>query len=276
VTTFLTRHFVSDCRLVFHSKQRLIGEQLETACLWHEQVVEVVHIALNLANDMQLLVLDLGVEALLVGEELDFEGLVEYLEGVVGDCVAFGWYYVTAVAFVLDVLAVCCWVGHRDKPIKLFDPLNSGQAIKDREIQIQNPDIPIGEHEIDPLINLLTHLNSPHIDPNIGNLLQQLLIPDKVQIHFCLVEKQLNPVLENIDWQFDYHVAAVVGTRKKYCLRDLFCLLRQLVLGNWVFVHAALENENLLRFWHVKEKGVFEFYWQAVLYLDVAQAGAFL
>ncbi len=90
VTTFLTRHFLCHSCLGFHSKQRLIREQLETACFWHEQVVEVVHVALNLANDMQLVVLDLGVEALLVGEELDFEGLVEYLEGVVGDCVGFG------------------------------------------------------------------------------------------------------------------------------------------------------------------------------------------
>ncbi len=80
----------------------------------------------------------------------------------------------------------------------MFDPLNSGQAIKDTEIQIQNPDVPIGEHEIDPLINLLTHVDNPEIDPDIGNLLQQVMIPDKVQIHFSLVEKQLNPVLENV------------------------------------------------------------------------------
>jgi hypothetical protein len=33
---------------------------------------------------MQLIVLDFGVQALLLAEELDFEGLVEYLEGVVG------------------------------------------------------------------------------------------------------------------------------------------------------------------------------------------------
>jgi hypothetical protein len=70
-------------RLGLHCKQGFIREEFETTSLRHKQVIQVVHIALNLSNYMQLVVLDFSVQALLMGEELDSEGLVEYLEGVV-------------------------------------------------------------------------------------------------------------------------------------------------------------------------------------------------
>jgi hypothetical protein len=90
VAALLAGRIFPESRLVLHRKQGFIGEEFEGASFGHKQVIQVVHVALNLSNDMQLVVLDFGVQALLVAEELDFEGLVEYLEGVVRSGVGFG------------------------------------------------------------------------------------------------------------------------------------------------------------------------------------------
>ncbi len=74
---------------------------------------------------MQLIVLDFGVQALLLAEELDFEGLVEYLEGVVGSGVGLSWFGVVVAVFV-NIFAVTGGVSDGGKTIKLLDSLNSG------------------------------------------------------------------------------------------------------------------------------------------------------
>jgi hypothetical protein len=102
------------------------------------------------------------------------------------------------VAAFVRVFAVVGCVGDGDKSIELLDPLNSSQGVEHAKVQIKHPEIPIGQHDIDSFINLLTQVNSPDIDPDIGDVLQQLMIAHKVQIHIILVDKQLNPILENV------------------------------------------------------------------------------
>ncbi len=195
---------------------------------------------------MQLVVLDFSVQALLMGEELDSEGLVEYLEGVVWSGVGLSWFGVVVAVFVhvftvtVCVFAVTGCVGYGGKPIELLDPLNRSQWVENTKVQIKHPEIPISQHNIHSFINLLTQLNSPHINPDIRDILQQLMIPHKVQINLIVVNKHLNPILENVNWQFNHHIPAVIWSGQKYCLKNLFRLLCYLVFADWVFVYAVL------------------------------------
>ena len=76
---------------MFNPKQGLRKQQFETSSFWEEGVLEVVKLALNLSDDMQFVVLDFGVETLLVGQELGLEVLVHDLKHIVSLVVLLRW-----------------------------------------------------------------------------------------------------------------------------------------------------------------------------------------
>lgn len=73
--------------LAVHAYQRLVLQKLQTPGLWEEGILEVANVPLDLANYVELVVFDFDVQSLLVGQELGFEWLVEYLKRVIREMV---------------------------------------------------------------------------------------------------------------------------------------------------------------------------------------------
>ncbi len=94
-------------------------------------------------------------------------------------------------------------VTHSRKPIKRLDSLHCGIAEEDVEVDIQNPQIPAGHHEVNSLVNLLAKLHTPDIHPDVAHLLKQTLISHEQQVHLILIHKDSNTVFKNVDGHLD-------------------------------------------------------------------------